>query len=64
MPRNNMTASEIQDELIKSVGETGNAKVKSGGLYVQREENADWQFIGSVEDADEAKAAVRDYFNQ
>lgn len=64
MARNNMTASQIQDELIDSVGETGNAKVKSGGLYIQREENCDWQFVGSVEDEAEAKQAVSEYFNQ
>jgi hypothetical protein len=61
MAQNKMTANQIEAEL-QTVGETGNAKVKSGGLYVQREENCDWQFAGTVADEDEAKEIVAAYF--
>jgi hypothetical protein len=64
MANKNMTASEIQNQLVENVGETGNAKVEDGGLYIQCEENTDWQFYGSVEDVDDAKRVVNEFFNQ
>lgn len=63
MANKNMTAEQIENEL-NELGETGNAKVKDGGLYIQREENCDWQFAGSVADEEEAKATVSEHFNR
>ena len=56
------TISEIQVELENNVGETGNAKIQNDGLYIQREENADWMFHGTVSDTDAAMAVVAEYF--
>jgi len=63
MANQNMTVEQIENELSE-IGETGNAKVKNGGLYIQREENADWQFAGTVADEAEAKTVVSEHFNQ
>lgn len=63
MAREYMTKTEIEIEL-NELGETGNVKLRGSGLYVQREENADWLFVGSVEDVEEAKTAISEHFNQ
>lgn len=51
-------SSEIMghDEIVKALdgfdfGPTGSWKIESdGGLYVRREENADWRYLGAVDD--------------
>ncbi len=63
MAQNNMTEEQIQNALDEYVGETGNAKIEDGGLYVQREENSSWGFVGTVEKAAEAKKVVEQHFN-
>lgn len=63
MAQENMLQGDIDNELAR-LGETGNAKIKNGGLYVQREENADWQYVGTVFNEVTAKKQIEAYFNQ
>ena len=64
MAYENMTADSIEQELDE-LGETGSAKIKNRNeLHVQREENTDWLFVGTVADPEEAKTALEEYFNQ
>lgn len=54
-----------QDQIIDSLnelGETGSAKISNAGLYVRREENADWQFCGAVENTEEAQEVIDNYY--
>jgi hypothetical protein len=48
---------------LDQIGDTGNAKTASdGGIYVQREENSDWQYVGCAANRDEAAAFISSYF--
>lgn len=47
-----------------SVYEQGSAKIEKGGLYTRTCDGADWQYQGSVEDADEAQASIDSVWGQ
>jgi len=59
----NMTLEQIHNALLEHVGETGNAELRHGNdLYIQKEENGQWWFIGTVEDAVDAERLITEYF--
>lgn len=57
-----LTAEQIEAAL-DTLGETGFATVKNGGLYTRREENADERFVGPVADEQEAKAVIQAWYD-
>lgn len=63
MALKDMTAEQIQQEL-ESLGETGRGRLRGYGLYTQREENADWLFVGFVNDIEEAKRVIEEFYNR
>ena len=46
---NKLTIEDVGD-IIGALGETGCVKIRNGGVYSRREENATWLYRGQPED--------------
>ena len=49
---------------LNTLGDTGTARVRDGGLYLRTEENARELYAGEVIDVEGVKAAIVEYFDR
>jgi hypothetical protein len=64
MTHDQLTADEVLQALFAHIGETGHAEIRKGGaLYIQAEDNAGWQYVGTVAEPADALGVIHDFFS-